>query len=69
MIEFEKGSMEEALINLQNFGLEVNEHKKKNKTIPVEVYESLLEFTITTLRQVDTYQKEMNKLFDQVKSR
>lgn len=69
MVEFEKGSMEEALINLQNVGLIMNEHKQQGKPITYEQYEDLLSYAINVVRQVDTCHKEMADLFDQVKER
>lgn len=69
MIEFEKGSMEEALIHLQNVGLIMNEYKQQGKSATYEQYEDLLSYAIKVVRQVDTCHKEMAELFDQVKVR
>lgn len=69
MFKVEKGSIEEALLNLQSMGLQINEYKKSSDTISISLYEELLEFTISNLRKVDSYQKEINELFDQVNVR
>lgn len=69
MIEFERGSMEEALINLQNVGLIMNQYKQQGKPITYEQYEDLLSYAIKVVRQVDTCHKEMAELFDQVNTR
>ncbi|PLR99508.1 hypothetical protein [Bacillus sp. T33-2] len=69
MFQVEKGSMEEAMMNLQNIGLIMNEQKQNGKPVTYEQYHDLLDYTLSIVRQVDTYTKEINELFDQVKVR
>lgn len=66
MFEVEKGSVEEAIMILQNLGLKVNEYEKTNSMIPVEKYKELLEFTIAVARKTNDVTVTIDEMMDDI---
>ncbi|WP_102261967.1 hypothetical protein [Mesobacillus jeotgali] len=66
MFEVEKGSVEEAIMILQNLGLKVNEYEKTNSMIPVEKYKELLEFTIAVARKTNEVTVTIDEMMDDI---
>jgi len=66
MLNIEKGSYQEAKINLQNVGLMVNEMKQQGKPITYEMYNDLLEFALSVIDKADTTMADLNELFEQI---
>lgn len=66
MFEVEKGSVEEAIMILQNLGLKVNEYEKTNSMIPVDKYKELLEFTIAVARKTNDVTVTIDEMMDDI---
>ncbi|MFT9598200.1 hypothetical protein [Mesobacillus sp.] len=66
MFEVERGSVEEAIMILQNLGLNVNEYEKTNSMIPVEKYKELLEFTIAVARKTNEVTVTIDEMMDDI---
>ncbi|MBT2695190.1 hypothetical protein [Bacillus sp. ISL-55] len=66
MFEVERGSVEEAIMILQNLGLKVNEYEKTNSMIPVEKYKELLEFTIAVARKTNEVTMTIDEMMDDI---
>jgi hypothetical protein len=66
MFEVERGSVEEAIMILQNLGLKVNEYEKTNSMIPVEKYKELLEFTIAVARKTNEVTVTIDEMMDDI---
>jgi hypothetical protein len=66
MFEVERGSVEEAIMILQNLGLKVNEYEKTNSMIPVEKYKELLEFTIAVARKTNEVTGTIDEMMDDI---
>ena len=66
MFEVERGSVEEAIMILQNLGLKVNEYEKTNSMIPVEIYKELLEFTIAVARKTNDITVTIDEMMDDI---
>lgn len=66
MLEVERGSVEEAIMILQNLGLKVNEYEKTNAMIPVEKYKELLEFTIAVARKTNDITVTIDEMMDDI---
>ncbi|MBT2683643.1 hypothetical protein [Bacillus sp. ISL-37] len=66
MFEVERGSVEEAIMILQNLGLKVNEYEKTNSMIPVEKYKELLEFTIAIARKTNEVTVTIDEMMDDI---
>jgi hypothetical protein len=62
MFSIEKGSYQEAKINLQNVGLMVNEMKHQGKPITYEMYNDLLEFALNVIDKAADYDETMTEL-------
>jgi hypothetical protein len=61
MFDFDVGSIEGHIIELQNMGLALNDIKKVNDTITIAAYESLLEYTLSLLNDFEEYTKKFNE--------
>ena len=66
MFEVEKGSVEEAIMILQNLGLKMNEYEKTNSMIPVEKYKELLEFTIAVAKKTNEVTVTIDEMMDDI---
>ena len=66
MFDVERGSVEEAIMILQNLGLKVNEYEKTNSLIPVEKYKELLEFTIAVARKTNEVTVTIDEMMDDI---
>ncbi|ESU32774.1 hypothetical protein G3A_09680 [Bacillus sp. 17376] len=66
MFEVERGSVEEAIMILQNLGLKVNEYEKTNTMIPIEKYKELLEFTIAVARKTNQVTVTIDEMMDDI---
>ncbi|RFU70949.1 hypothetical protein D0469_03095 [Peribacillus saganii] len=64
MYTVEKGSIEEALLHLQNLGLKVNEFQKDNNAVSVDSYKELLDYSISVLREVNNYTAKIKHIFE-----
>ena len=69
MFDVEKGSVEEAIMILQNLGLKVNEYEKTNSMIPVEYYKELLEFTIAVARKTNEITDTIDELIQDIEAK
>lgn len=69
MYEVEKGSIEEAIMILQNLGLKMNEYEKTNSMIPVDKYKELLEFTIAVARKTNDITLTIDELMNDIEAR
>ncbi len=69
MYEVEKGSIEEAIMILQNLGLKMNEYEKTNSMIPVVKYKELLEFTIAVARKTNDITVTIDELMNDIEAR
>ena len=69
MFEVERGSVEEAIMILQNLGLKVNEYEKTNLTIPVEKYKELLEFTIAVARKTNEITDTIDEMIEDIETK
>jgi predicted Fe-Mo cluster-binding NifX family protein len=69
MYEVERGSVEEAIMILQNLGLKVNEYEKTNSTIPVEKYKELLEFTIAIARKTNEVTDTIDEMMEDIETK
>ncbi|RSD28260.1 hypothetical protein [Mesobacillus subterraneus] len=69
MFDIEKGSVEEAIMILQNLGLKVNEYEKTNSMIPVEKYKELLEFTIAVARRTGEVTDTIDEMMEDIEAR
>lgn len=69
MFEVERGSVEEAIMILQNLGLKVNEYEKTNPTIPVEKYKELLEFTIAVARKTNEITDTIDEMIEDIETK
>ena len=59
----EKGSIQEAMMNLQNLGLTMNERMQQGKLVTNQDYQNLLDYCVNVLRGVDTYTNEIEEMF------
>ncbi|PLR79755.1 hypothetical protein CVD25_17775 [Bacillus canaveralius] len=66
MYGIEKGSLEEALMLLQDIGLQLNEYQKSNSTIPIEHYRELLEFSISIARQTNEVSETIDEMMQDI---
>lgn len=66
ILQIENNQLEEALLHLQNIGLDLNEYKKTRKHVSVNTYEELLDYTIKFVRAAMEYEKATNEAFDEV---
>ncbi|PLR76556.1 hypothetical protein CU633_14470 [Bacillus sp. V3-13] len=66
MYGIEKGSLEEALMLLQDIGLQLNEYEKSNSTIPIEYYRELLEFSISIARQTNEVSETIDEMMQDI---
>lgn len=69
MYEVERGSVEEAIMILQNLGLRVNEYEKANSMIPVEKYKELLEFTIAIARKTNEVADTIDEMMEDIETK
>ncbi|WP_210366257.1 hypothetical protein [Bacillus sp. REN3] len=69
MFEVEKGSVEEAIMILQNLGLKINEFEKTSPMIPVEKYKELLEFTIAVARKTNEVTDTIDELLEDIEAK
>lgn len=69
MYNVEKGSVEEAIMILQNLGLQVNEYEKMNSMIPVEKYKELLEFTIAVARKTSEITDTIDEMMEDIQAK
>ncbi|MBT2660470.1 hypothetical protein [Bacillus sp. ISL-45] len=69
MFDVERGSVEEAIMILQNLGLKVNEYEKTNSVIPVEKYKELLEFTIAVARKTSEVTVTIDEMMDDISTK
>lgn len=69
MFELEKGSVEEAIMVLQNLGLKINEYEKTNAMIPIDKYKELLEFTIAVARKTAEITDTIDEMMDDIESK
>jgi hypothetical protein len=69
MFDVEKGSVEEAIMILQNLGLKVNEYEKTNSMIPVGNYKELLEFTIAVARKTSEITDTIDEMMEDIEAR
>ena len=69
MFDVERGSVEEAIMILQNLGLKVNEYEKTNSMIPVEKYKELLEFTIAVARKTNDVTVTIDEMMDDISTK
>ncbi|WP_423409819.1 hypothetical protein AABM38_07440 [Heyndrickxia sp. MSNUG] len=68
MFEIEKGSIEEAIMILQNLGLKMNEYEKVNSMISVEKYKELLEFTIAIATKTSEITDTIDEMMDDIQA-
>jgi hypothetical protein len=69
MFELDKGSVEEAIMVLQNLGLKINEYEKTNSMIPVDKYKELLEFTIAVARKTAEITDTIDEMMDDIEAK
>lgn len=69
MFDVEKGSVEEAIMILQNLGLKINEYEKTNSMIPVEQYKELLEFTIAVARRTNEITETIDEMIEDIETK
>jgi hypothetical protein len=69
MFEVERGSVEEAIMILQNLGLKINEYEKSNTMISVEKYKELLEFTIAVARKTNEITDTIDDLIEDIETK
>jgi hypothetical protein len=69
MFEVERGSVEEAIMILQNLGLKINEYEKSNTMISVEKYKDLLEFTIAVARKTNEITDTIDDLIEDIETK
>lgn len=69
MFEVERGSVEEAIMILQNLGLKINEYEKSNTMISIEKYKELLEFTIAVARKTNEITDTIDDLIEDIETK
>jgi len=69
MFEIEKGSIEEAIMILQNLGLKMNDYEKTNSMIPVEKYKELLEFTIAIATKTSEITDTIDEMMEDIQAK
>lgn len=69
MFEIEKGSVEEAIMILQNLGLKMNEYEKTNSMISVEKYKELLEFTIAVAKKTNEITDTIDEMIEDIETK
>jgi hypothetical protein len=69
MFEIEKGSIEEAIMILQNLGLKMNDYEKTNSMIPVEKYKELLEFTIAIATKTSEITETIDEMMEDIQAK
>ncbi|PLR97508.1 hypothetical protein [Bacillus sp. T33-2] len=69
MYGIEKGSWEEAILLLQDLGLQLNEFEKSNSMIPIKNYKELLEFSISLARRTNEISDTIDEMLDDIEQK